>query len=68
MLSSPVRWDANDWFKVGISIAGVAAVALADKPVKTQVLHVQSGLHLTLQIGKEGVAAKALGHHSTVPS
>jgi len=43
VLSSPVRWDANDWLKVGIGIAGVAAVTLADKPVRTQVQHIQNG-------------------------
>jgi len=43
VLSSPVRWDAYDWLTVGVGMAGVAAVALADKPVRTQVQHVQNG-------------------------
>lgn len=43
VLSSPVRWDGEDWLKVGVGIAGVAAVALADKPVRTQIEHIQNG-------------------------
>ena len=43
ILSSPVRWDANDWLKVGVGIAGVAALSLADKSVRTQIQHIQNG-------------------------
>jgi membrane-associated phospholipid phosphatase len=43
VLSSPVRWDAQDWLKVGVGIAGFAVVALADESVKTQVEHIQKG-------------------------
>jgi membrane-associated phospholipid phosphatase len=43
VLASPVRWDAQDWLKVGIGIAGVAAVSLADQSLRTQVQHMQNG-------------------------
>ncbi len=43
VLSSPGRWDGRDWLTVGVGIAGVAAVALADKPVRTQIQHIQNG-------------------------
>ena len=43
VLTSPARWDAQDWLKVGIGIAGIAAVSLAGQSVRTQVLHIQSG-------------------------
>ncbi len=42
VLSSPAQWNGQDWLKVGIGVAGIAAVALADKPVRTQVQHVQN--------------------------
>jgi hypothetical protein len=43
VLSSPVRWDAQDWLKVGIGIAGVAAVSLADQSLRTQAEHLENG-------------------------
>ena len=43
VLTSPARWDARDWLMVGVGIAGIAAVSLADKSVRTQVLHLQNG-------------------------
>ena len=42
-LSSPVRWDAYDWLAVGMSIAGVAAVSLADQSTRTQAQHLEDG-------------------------
>jgi membrane-associated phospholipid phosphatase len=43
VLTSPVRWDAQDWLKVGVGIAGLAAVSLADQSIRTQVKHLQNG-------------------------
>ena len=43
VLTSPVRWDAQDWLKVGVGIAGVAALSLADQSIRTQVKHLQNG-------------------------
>ena len=44
VLSSPVRWDAQDWLKVGVGMAGVAALSLADQSLHTQMRHLQNGL------------------------
>ena len=43
VLTSPVRWDAKDWLTVGVGIAGIAAVSLADQSIRTQVQHIRSG-------------------------
>jgi membrane-associated phospholipid phosphatase len=43
VLSSPARWDVKDWLMVGVGIAGVAAVSLADQSLRTQVQHLQNG-------------------------
>jgi len=43
VLSSPVRWDTKDWLMVGVGIAGIAAVSLADQSIRTQVRYLQNG-------------------------
>lgn len=34
-LSSPVRWEGNDWLKTGGVVAGTALITLLDKPVRS---------------------------------
>jgi len=41
-VTSPAQWDAKDWLILGVGVAAVAAVSLADGDVHTQVQHLQS--------------------------
>jgi membrane-associated phospholipid phosphatase len=41
--TAPARWDKKDWLIFGAGVAAVAAVSLLDKPVRTQVQHIQNG-------------------------
>jgi membrane-associated phospholipid phosphatase len=45
------RWDKKDWLIFGAGVAAVAAVSLLDKPVRTQVQHIQNGS--ALDVAKE---------------
>lgn len=47
-LSSPVRWEKNDWFKLGGTLASTAILSLADKPVNRFINRNTSGFYKEL--------------------
>lgn len=57
-VTSPVRWDKKDWLTLGAGIAGITAATLADKPIRTQVQHIQnaSATNVAKQIRQFGGA------------
>jgi membrane-associated phospholipid phosphatase len=48
VLTAPARWDGRDWAIFGASVAGVAALTLADKHLRTEALAGDAPLETTL--------------------
>ncbi len=48
VLTAPARWDGRDWAIFGASVAGVAALTLSDKHLRTEALAGDAPLETTL--------------------